>query len=111
MQVIEEEPIKAKTAKEVLSKRDKEEMTYEQRMALEASKKQDKSKEIDDEEALIEELEDLNIRRLKERTIYKLIEILPRTMTEIRTVTSDTDLRDKELEEILEIIRDHIKEE
>lgn len=111
MQVIEEEPIKAKTAKEVLSKRDKEEMAYEQRMALEASKKQDKSKEIDDEEALIEELEDLNIRRLEERTIYKLIEILPRTMTEIRTVTSDTDLRDKELEEILGIIKDHIKEE
>lgn len=109
MEVVKEEPVRAKEAKKVLEKRDKEEMTYEQRMALEATKKQVKTN-IKDEEELIEELKDLNIRRLKDRTIHKLIEVLPRTMTEIRTVASNTDLRDKELEEILEIIKDHIEE-
>lgn len=109
MKVLEEKPVRAEEAREVLKKREKEEMTYEQRMALEATKKQVKT--VDNEEELIKELEDLDIRRLKKRTIYKLVEILPRTITEIRTMASNTDLRDKELKEILEIIKDHLGEE
>lgn len=109
MKALEEEPVRVKKVLEVLKQRDKEKMTYEQRMALEASKKQIKT--LDDKEKVIQELKDLDIRRLEKRTIYRLVEILPRTMTEIRAMASNTDLRDKELKQILKIIKKYVKEE
>lgn len=103
MEVKEEEMVYPIEALEVLQKRDEEELSHEQKIALENLERHTKVQDIDTLEELHDEFSE--IESLKERHIYKLLEVVPEHESTVRAIFSKerVKLDDSEVEEILEI--------
>ncbi|HDQ59672.1 MAG TPA: hypothetical protein ENN30_00595 [Candidatus Woesearchaeota archaeon] len=106
--VIKEKFIPVSEAKEILSK--EEELEYEQKLALEHAKKFGKIKK-ENVEKIIEELNALENRKLKEEYIMKIIDLLPKDMEDLKTAVSGSPMafKDEDLEPVLEILKKYVK--
>ena len=66
---------------------------------------------IKDAEELRKKIEELNIPRIKERQIVKIIDMLPETLDEIKTlmVGETTTITDENMKKILDVVKDYVK--
>lgn len=103
MEVKEEEHVYPIEALEALEEKDEEDMSHEQKIALENLKRHTKVRDIETLEELNEELSEID--SLKEKHIYKLLEVVPKHESTVRSLFSKerVKLEDSEVEEILEI--------
>jgi DNA-directed RNA polymerase subunit F len=103
MEVKDEEYVYPVEALEALEDRDEEELVHEQKIALENLTRHTKVKDLDTLEELNEELSDID--SLKQKHVYKLLEVVPQHESTVRAVFSKerVKLEDSEVEEILDI--------
>lgn len=103
MEVKEEEYVHAVQALEMLEDRDEEELTHEQKIALENLSRHAKIQDLDTLEELRKELSE--VESLKEKHIYKLLDVLPQHESTVRAVFSKERIKldDSEIEDILDI--------
>lgn len=103
MEVKDEEYVYPVEALEALEDRDEEELVHEQKIALENLTRHTKVKDLDTLKELNDELSDID--SLKQKHIYKLLEVVPQHESTVRAVFSKerVKLEDSEVEEILEI--------
>lgn len=103
MEVKEEEYVYPVEALETLQEKDEEELSHEQKIALENLTRHTKVKDLDTLSELNDEFSE--IESLKEKHIYKLLEVVPEHESTVRSVFSKerVKLDDSEIEQILEI--------
>jgi len=103
MEVKEEENVYPVEALNVLEEKDREDMSHEQIIALENLTRHCKIDDLDTLEELHDELSE--IESLKEKHIYKLLEVVPVFESSVRAVFQKERIKldDSEVEEILEI--------
>lgn len=103
MEVKEEELAYPVEALQVLQNRDEEELNHEQKIALENLTRHCKIRDLDTLEELYEELAEID--SLKDRHIYKLLEVVPDHESTVRAVFQKerVKLDDSEVEQILDI--------
>lgn len=103
MEIKEEELAYPVEALNALDDMDEEELTHEQKIALENLKRHCKVRDLDTLEELYGELSEID--SLKDRHIYKLLEVVPRHESTVRAVFSKerVKLDDSEVEQILDI--------
>ncbi|MBU5575268.1 MAG: RNA polymerase Rpb4 family protein [Candidatus Aenigmatarchaeota archaeon] len=109
MKIIEAKPITMGEAKEIMTKveKNKKELTYEQKLALEHLKKFTKLNEAES----IKLLEEINsFIRLSPEIAIQIVNILPKSPDELRLITSRESfiLKEEEITKILEIIKKYI---
>ncbi len=105
MKVKEITPVPMAVAKEILAEREKRgELIYEQKAALEHLKKFTKLSR-DKAERLMEEIS--AVVKLSDEVLIQLVDILPKTPEELRTILAMErfSLREEEIQKILEIIK------
>lgn len=113
MEILEETPIPLVKIKKILEDRYlKGEVNLFQRKAYEHSKKFSKISE-EDTYKLIKELENFNQKinkKIRREEIIKIVEILPKTIDELRAilVQGRIDLKKEEAEEILKIVKKYV---
>ena len=92
-------------ALELLEERDEEELTHEQKIALENLTRHCKVRDLDTLEELYEELSEID--SLKDKHIYKLLEVVPEHESTVRSVFEKerVKLEDGDIEDILEVCR------
>ncbi|MFB6209474.1 MAG: hypothetical protein ABEJ56_05055 [Candidatus Nanohaloarchaea archaeon] len=105
MEVVDEEQVYPVEALEALEKKDEEKLSHEQKIALENLTRHTKIEDVDTLEELREEFSEID--SLKEKHIYKLLEVVPEHESTVMAVFSKerVKLEDSEIEEILEICR------
>ena len=88
------------------SKLEERELTYREEKVLEYLKKFNKISSSDFEKAL-QELKDLNIARVEEAQLIKILEIMPKNGTELRSIISHGGVIvvDETVEQILSILK------
>lgn len=103
MDIKEEELAYPVEALNVLDEMEEEEMTHEQKIALENLKRHCKIRDLDTLEELYEEFSEID--SLKDKHIYKLLEVVPGHESTVRAVFSKEriNLDDSEIDEILDI--------
>ncbi|PSH00197.1 MAG: hypothetical protein BRC28_00690 [Nanohaloarchaea archaeon SW_4_43_9] len=103
MEVKDEEYVYPVEALEALEDRDEEELVHEQKIALENLTRHTKVKDLETLQELNEELSE--IESLKQKHIYKLLEVVPQHESTVRAVFSKerVKLEDSEVEDILDI--------
>ncbi|MFQ3275379.1 MAG: DNA-directed RNA polymerase subunit F [Candidatus Nanohaloarchaea archaeon] len=103
MEVKDEEYVYPVEALEALEERDEEDLVHEQKIALENLTRHTKVKDLDTLEELNDELSD--IESLKQKHVYKLLEVVPQHESTVRAVFSKerVKLDDSEVEQILDI--------
>jgi len=103
MEVIEEETVYPAEALELLEGRDEEELVHEQKIALENLTRHCKIKDTETLEELHNEFEEID--SLKDKHIFKLLEVVPQHESTVRAVFQKEriKLEDEEIENILEI--------
>lgn len=103
MEIKEEEFAYPVEALELLQERDEENLSHEQKIALENLSRNTHVEDLDTLAELHEEL--VEIESLKEKHVYKLLELLPQYESTVRSVFSKerVKLDDSEVEEILSI--------
>ncbi len=103
-EVIKETFIPIAKVKEILKQvKDK---TYEQKLAYEHVKKFSKIN-LEKAEKLIKELLELEMRKLKEHQIVKIVDLMPKDVEELKVILEKSQLpfKDDELEKIIEIVK------
>lgn len=105
MEIKEEEFVYPVEVLEVLEEKDEDELTHEQAIALENLTRHTKINDSDTLEELYSELSD--IEDLKDRHIYKLLEVVPQHETTIEAVFSKERIKldESEVQDILEIMK------
>lgn len=103
MEIKEEEFVYPVEALNALDEKDEEELTHEQKIALENLTRHTKIKDEGTLDELKEEI--LEIESLKEKHAYKLLEIVPEHESTVRAIFSKerVKLSEDEIEKILEI--------
>jgi len=103
MNVTDEEYVFPVEVLETLQERDEEELTHEQRIALENLTRHTKVKDLDTLKELYSELEGLE--DLKEKHVYKLLEVVPQHESTVRAIFSKERIKldDSDIDSILEI--------
>ena len=83
---------------------------YEQKIAYEHVKKFSKIK-LENAERIIEELLKLEMRKLKEHQIIKIVDLMPKNIEELKVILEKSQMpfKDEELEKIIEIVKKHEK--
>ena len=103
MEIKQEEYAYPVEALEILQERDEEELTHEQKIALENLSRNTKIQDLETLKELNEEL--TGIESLKKKHVYKLLEVIPQHESTVRAIFSKerVKLDDSEVEEILSI--------
>jgi DNA-directed RNA polymerase subunit F len=105
MKVIDSKPIGMPEAKKIMSSYEKsEELSYEQKLALEHLNKFTKVS-YDNAKKFLEEIS--NVLRMSPETMVKILDILPQTPDELRMIFSREkfSLKEEEIQKILEITK------
>jgi DNA-directed RNA polymerase subunit F len=109
-EILKEEIVPLSRVKEILSKKAPKDLTYEQKKALDHAKEFIK---LNDNEIknLMEELKALEIRKLKDKQIIKILDILPKNIEQLKVILTETDLTFKtsELEKIMQVVKKYVK--
>ncbi|MFB6199236.1 MAG: hypothetical protein ABEJ83_00020, partial [Candidatus Nanohaloarchaea archaeon] len=105
MEIKEEEYAYPVEALEVLEDKDEESLTHEQKVAFENLSRHTKVRDVETLNELFEEF--MEIDSLKEKHVYKLLEVVPKHESTVRSVFSKerVKLEDEEVEQILELCR------
>ncbi len=105
MNIEDQEYVFPVEVREALEATDEDERTHEQKIALENLTRHTQVEDIGTLEELFEELSE--IESLKDKHIYKLLEVIPQYESSLRAVFSDERIRldDSEFDEILEICK------
>lgn len=105
MEIKEEENVYPVEALQVLQERDEEELNHEQKITLENLTRHCQVKDLDTLEELHSEFAE--IEPLKEKHIYKLLEVVPQFETSVRAIFSKerVKLDDNQVEQILDICK------
>jgi len=100
-------PLSLAEAKEILENVDKGEEGAEEEFREEAEKylKKFSSLKPDKAKEMREELENLEIIRLKEDHIVKIIDLLPEDMSDINKISPEISLEEDEEKKILDIVK------
>lgn len=103
MNVKEEEYVYPFEVLQTLEEKDEENLSHEQKIALENLTRHVKIRDLDTLKELYEELSE--IEYLKDKHIYKLLEVVPEHETTVRAVFEKerVKLDDSEIQDILEI--------
>ena len=103
MEVVEEETVYPVEALQLLEEREEEELEHEQLIALENLTRHTKIRDLDTLQELHEEFSE--IESLKEKHIFKLLEVVPQHESSVRAVFQKEriKLEEEEVEEILEL--------
>ena len=103
MKVKDEEYVYPVEVLQTLEEKDEESLNHEQRIALENLTRHVKISDLDTLKELNKELSE--IESLKEKHIYKLLEVVPQNETTVRAVFEKEriKLEDSEIQEILEV--------
>ena len=103
MNVKEEEYVYPFEVLETLQEKDQENLSHEQKIALENLTRHVKVRDLDTLEEIYEELSE--IESLKDKHIYKLLEVVPEHESTVRAVFEKerVKLEDSEVQDILEI--------
>jgi DNA-directed RNA polymerase subunit F len=104
MEIIAEQPITFAEAKEIMEKKSKKNLGYEQNNALEHLSKFTKLS-VKDAKKLMEELS--KVKKLKDEQIVQICNFLPATKDELRTILHKdyTLFEDSEINAILEAVK------
>jgi DNA-directed RNA polymerase subunit F len=107
-EVLKEEPVPLVKAKELL--KDVEEKTFEQKIAFEHAKKFSKIT-LQKAGELQKELSTLEMRKLKDEQIIKIIDMMPADVDELRVILAHAQVpyRDEELQQISDIVKKYEK--
>ena len=105
MEIKDEEYVFPTEVMELLQERDEEELEHEQKIALEKLTRHVQIDHLDTLEELSTELSE--VADLKDKHIYKILEVLPEHESTVRAIFSKerVKLDDSEIEDILEITR------
>jgi DNA-directed RNA polymerase subunit F len=109
MKVIDSRPIGMPEAKKIMSSHEKsEELSYEQKLALEHLNKFTKLS-FEDSEKFLDEIS--KILRMSPETLVKILDIVPQTPDELRMIFSREkfSLKEEEIQKILEITKKYTK--
>lgn len=104
--ILSEEPVSITEAFDAIGKKEgKDELTYREEKSLEYLKKF-KKVSIEDLPKIKEEIEGLEIPRLESEHIIKIIDIMPKSGTELRAIVSNsgTVLVDESVTKILDVL-------
>lgn len=103
MEVKEEETVYPVEALNVLEEKDEEDLSHEQKIALENLSRHCKIKDLDTLAELNDELSE--VESLKDRHVYKLLEVVPQHESTVRAIFQKerVKLDESEIEEILDI--------
>ncbi|MFB6143873.1 MAG: hypothetical protein ABEJ98_01045 [Candidatus Nanohaloarchaea archaeon] len=103
MEIKDEEYVHAVQALEMLEEKDEEELTHEQKIALENLSRHTKIRDLDTLEELREEFSE--VESLKNKHIYKLLDVVPQHESTVRSIFSKerVKLDDSEIRQILDI--------
>ena len=103
MEIKDEEYAYPVEALNLLSEREEEQLTHEQKIALENLTRHTKIRDLDTLEELNDEFSE--IEALKEKHIFKLLETVPKHESTVRSIFSKEriKLEDSDIEDILEI--------
>lgn len=104
IEIISEKPVPIAEVKDLIGKR--KEYSYRQKLALEHAKDNAKISQKNTQ-ALIEDLKKLEIRRLRERDIIKIADMVPKTIDDLKVIVSGsaTPLIKEEMEKVIEIVK------
>ncbi len=103
-EIIKETFIPTTKVKDILKKvKDK---TYEQKTAYEHAKKFSEIT-VDKAESLIKELLELEMRKLKEHQIVKIVDLMPKDIKELKVILEKSQMpfKEEEMEKIIEIVK------
>lgn len=105
MEIKDEEYVFPTEVMDLLQERDEEELEHEQKIALEKLTRHVQIDDLDTLEELSTELSE--VADLKDKHIYKILEVLPEHESTVRAIFSKerVKLDDSEIEDILEITR------
>lgn len=103
MEIKDEEMAFPVEALEILEGRDQDELNHEQKITYENLSRHCKIRDLDTLNELKEELEEID--SLKEKHVYKLLEVVPQHESTVRSIFSKEriKLEDSEIQKILEI--------
>ncbi|QGA80341.1 hypothetical protein [Candidatus Nanohalobium constans] len=103
MEVVDEETVYPVEALQLLEERDEDELEHEQLIALENLSRHCKVRDLDTLEEIHGELSEID--SLKDKHIFKLLEVVPQHESTVRAVFQKEriKLEDEEIEEILDI--------
>lgn len=103
MEITEEEYVFPVDALEALEEKDEEDLSHEQKIALENLSRHVKVDDVDTLKELYEELSE--IEDLKDKHIYKLLEVVPQHESTVRSVFSKERIKldDSQIDEIVNI--------
>ena len=103
MEIKDEEYVFPVEVLEVLQEREEEDLSHEQRIALENLTRHTKVKDVDTLEELYSELQEVD--SLKDKHIHKILELVPQHESTVRSVFSKerVKLDDSDIQEILDI--------
>ncbi|MDD5023446.1 MAG: hypothetical protein PHU63_04720 [Candidatus ainarchaeum sp.] len=104
IEIINEKPVPIAEVKDLIGKR--KEYSYRQKLALEHAKDNAKLS-LKNTQALIEDLKKLEIRRLREKDIIKIADMVPKTIDDLKVIVSGsaTPLIKDEMEKVIEIVK------
>lgn len=103
MEIKDEDYVYPLEALQILEDMEEEDMTHEQRIALENLSRHTKVQDLDTLKELYEELSEID--DLKDKHIYKLLELVPQHESTVRSIFSKERIKieDSEIQDILEI--------
>ena len=107
-EILKEEFVPITKVKEILDKiKDK---NYEQKLAYEHAKKFSKL-DVKKAEALIKELSELQMRKLKDDQIVKIVDLMPKDVEDLKVILAKSQIpfKDEELNKIMEIVKKYEK--
>lgn len=109
-EIIKKKKIPLATVRKVLRKRLKSKLTYEQKMALENAEEFTKTSEYD-AESIIKDLKALDMRKLKDKFIVKIADLIPQNKEELKIILSSSKIsfKDDEIKQILDIVKKNVK--
>jgi DNA-directed RNA polymerase subunit F len=105
MEIVEESYAYPVEALEVLNDREEEDLSHEQKIALENLSRHCRVTDLDTLEELHSELSEVD--SLKDKHVYKLLEVVPQHESTVRAIFQKERVRldDSEVEEILDICK------
>ena len=108
--IIEKEPTTIAEVQNVLKKRKDDQRNYEQKLVWEHVSKF-KKLGVRESRKLVEELRALELRRLKEEYIVQIVDLLPKSLKELKAVFADakSNLHDDELKKVMETVKKYVK--
>ena len=106
-EIVEEKYIALPEVKEILDK--VSDKNIEQKRALKNAKRFAKLK-IEDSKKLIEELNALDMRKLKDNFIYQIVNVMPKDVDDLKVILASSKIafKEKEMKSILEVIAKYL---